>query len=101
MPGDCIARLAARGHEPLEELTIAYAVKGFGMSRGTMLSAIEMMKPGHAVEYVDGTGGPLRPGSTGRRSTSGAGRARARVALPGGEAITVPRHTDVRTCAPS
>jgi hypothetical protein len=43
-PGDCIARLAASGHEPLEELVLAYAVQGIGMSRGTMRSALEAAK---------------------------------------------------------
>ena len=36
--------------------------EGPWMSRGTMLSAIEMMKPGHAVEYVDGAWRPASPG---------------------------------------
>ena len=53
LPGDCIARIAADGHEPLERLTLAYAVKGFGASRGTMRSGLEMMKGGDVV-YEDG-----------------------------------------------
>ena len=48
-PGDCIARLAAEGLEPLDELVLAYAVEGFGMSRGTLRSALEAMKGGDVV----------------------------------------------------
>jgi short subunit dehydrogenase-like uncharacterized protein len=51
-PGDCIARVAAQGLEPLEEIVIAYAVEDFGMSRGTLKSALEMMKGGDLL-YED------------------------------------------------
>ena len=40
-PGDCIAHLTARGREPLAEIVVAYAVKGFGASRGTMRSTLD------------------------------------------------------------
>jgi len=98
VPGDCIARIAARGHEPLDELAIAYSVKGFGMSRGTMLSALEMMKPGAAVEYRDGAWQTANPGVF--RASFEFGPPIGRVPVgpyPAGEAVTVPRHTDVRT----
>ena len=98
VPGDCVARLAARGHEPLEELLLAYWVKDFGMTRGTMRSAIEMLKPGSGVEYRDGDwhtvpAGVFRasfefPPPIGRQPVG---------PYPAGEPITVPRHTDVRT----
>jgi short subunit dehydrogenase-like uncharacterized protein len=92
-PGDCIARLAARGHEPLEELVLAYAVRGFGMSRGTMRSGLEIMKGGDVV-YEDGDWRPAPfgvfrasfefPEPIGRQVMS---------RYPSGEVITVPRHT--------
>ena len=98
VPGDCIARIAARGHEPLDELLLAYWVKDFGMTRGTMRSAIEMLKPGSGVEYRDGElralpSGVFRasfefPPPIGREPVG---------PYPAGEPITVPRHTDVRT----
>jgi short subunit dehydrogenase-like uncharacterized protein len=98
VPGDCIARIAARGHEPLDELLLAYWVKDLGMTRGTMRSAIEMLKPGSGVEYRDGEwrtvpSGVFRasfefPPPIGREPVG---------PYPGGELITVPRHTDVRT----
>jgi short subunit dehydrogenase-like uncharacterized protein len=95
-PGDCIAHLAARGHEPLEELVLAYAVSGFAMTRGTLRSGLEIMKGGDVV-YENG----------GWRSAP-AGVSRAHFDFPApigrqtmsrfasGEVITVPRHTRTR-----
>ncbi len=95
-PGDCIARLAARGREPLEELTVAYAVHGFGASRGTLRSALGMMGA-QAVVYRDGDWRPAPrgvqrasfpfPEPLGRRAVS---------PYPAGEQLTVPRHTDTK-----
>ena len=92
-PGDFIARLAARGHEPLEELVMAYAVKGFGLSRGTMRSGLEIVKGGDVV-YEDGNWRPAPfgvfrasfdfPEPIGRQTMS---------RYPSGEVVTVPRHT--------
>jgi short subunit dehydrogenase-like uncharacterized protein len=95
-PGDCIARLTARGREPLEELVLAYAVRGFGMSRGTMRSGLEIVRGGD-VEYEDGDWRPARfgvfrasfdfPEPIGRQVMS---------RYPSGEVITVPHHTRTR-----
>jgi short subunit dehydrogenase-like uncharacterized protein len=95
-PGDFIARLTAGGHEPLDELVLAYAVKGFGMSRGTMRSGLEIMKGGDVV-YEDGDWRPAPlgvfrgsfdfPEPIGRQAMS---------RYPSGEVITVPRHTRTR-----
>jgi short subunit dehydrogenase-like uncharacterized protein len=97
LPGDLIASLAARDHEPLDELTLAYAVAGFGMSRGTLRSGLEMLST-EDIEYVEGqwrTAGrqPMRetfpfPDPIGVQPV---------VRYPGGEVVTVPRHVDVRT----
>jgi short subunit dehydrogenase-like uncharacterized protein len=96
LPGDCIARIAAEGHEPLDELVLAYDVQDFGMSRGTLRSGLEMMKGGDVV-YDDGdwrpaSGGVFRasfdfPAPIGRKGMS---------RYPSGEVITVPRHTRTR-----
>lgn len=96
VPGDLIAHLAARGHEPLAELVIAYAVEGFGATRGTLRSALEMLKGGDVV-YRDGDWqpagtGPLRasfafPAPVGRQPVA---------QYPSGEVITAPRHVDTR-----
>ena len=91
--GDCIARLAASDLEPLEELTLAYAVEGFGMTRGTLRSGLEMMKGGDVV-YEDEQWKPAPrgvfkatfdfPEPIGRQPMS---------RYPAGEVITVPHHT--------
>jgi short subunit dehydrogenase-like uncharacterized protein len=95
-PGDCIARLAADGLEPLEDITLAYAVEGFGMSRGTLKSGLEMMKGGDVV-YEDERWRPAPkgvfkasfdfPAPIGRQAMS---------RYPSGEVITVPHHTRTR-----
>lgn len=95
VPGDLIAALAARGHEPLELLDVAYAVSSVAVTRGTMRSVLEMLS-GEGVEYRGGTfrraGGPPRGetfdfgGDVGEQPV---------MQYPGGEVVTVPRH--VRT----
>src|SRR4051794_36781326 len=98
VPGDCIARIAARGHEPLDELLLAYWVKDLGMTRGTMRSAIEMLKPGSGVEYRDGAWSTV-PAKVVRASFEfppPIGREPVGF-YPAGEPITVPRHTAVRS----
>jgi len=96
-PGDCIARLAANDLEPLERLTLAYSVKGFGMSRGTMRSGLEMMKGGDVV-YEDRD---WHPAPRGVFRTSFAFPApigeQSMARYPSGEVITVPHHTRTRS----
>lgn len=96
-PGDLLAALTAAELGPLDELTLAYSVRGFGPTRGTALSALGMMSGGD-VEWVDrayreaerttGRGEFDFPSPIGRRRV---GR------YPAGEQITVPRHVDTRT----
>lgn len=95
-PGDCIARLAAEGLEPLEQVELGYSVEGFGASRGTARSALEIMKGGDVV-YVEGAWrSPPRferprtfdfPQPLGRRPVA---------RFPAGEVLTVPRHSRAR-----
>jgi short subunit dehydrogenase-like uncharacterized protein len=92
VPGDMIASLTAAGMEPLDEIAIAYRVGGFGPTRGTALSALEISKGGD-VEWRDGgwrpaprssDGGKFRfPAPVGEKGT---------LRYPAGEQITVPRH---------
>jgi short subunit dehydrogenase-like uncharacterized protein len=91
--GDCIARLAAKDLEPLDELTLAYAVEGFGMTRGTLRSGLEMMKGGDVVyedeQWKAAPRGVFKasfdfPEPIGRQPMS---------RYPAGEVITVPHHT--------
>jgi short subunit dehydrogenase-like uncharacterized protein len=95
-PGDCIAGLAARGHEPLEELLLAYAVRGLGMSRGTMRSALEIAKGGDVL-YEDGDWRPA-PFGVFRASFDFPDPIGHQVMsrYPSGEVVTVPHHTRTR-----
>jgi short subunit dehydrogenase-like uncharacterized protein len=95
-PGDLIAELTAEGMGPLDEIVLAYAVRGFRATRGTMLSTMEIVGGGD-VEYTDGA---LRPasGKTSRgtfRFPPPMGEQRM-IRYPAGEPITVPRHVDTR-----
>jgi short subunit dehydrogenase-like uncharacterized protein len=96
VPGDLIASLTASGLGTLEEIVLAYYVKGFGPTRGTALSALGMLAGGD-VEWRDGA---LLPASqaVGRGTFDfggGIGRQRM-VRYPAGEQITVPRHVRTR-----
>ena len=96
LPGDCIARLAAEGHEPLAELVMAYHVDGFGMSRGTLRSALDAMQSGGVIY----DGGDWRPAPFGVFRASfdfpePLGH-QTMSRYPSGEVITVPRHTQTR-----
>jgi short subunit dehydrogenase-like uncharacterized protein len=95
-PGDCLARLVARGIEPLRELVVAYDVERFGMSRGTLRSALEILKGGDVVyrdeRWQAAPSGIVRasfdfPAPIGRR---------AMTRFASGEVITVPHHTRTR-----
>jgi short subunit dehydrogenase-like uncharacterized protein len=99
VPGDCIAHLAAREHEPLEQLVLAYAVENFGMSRGTLRSGLEIMKGGDVV-YEDGGWRPAPSGvfRAGFDFPAPIG-AQAMSRYPSGEVITVPRHVRTRRVA--
>src|SRR5215212_1389362 len=57
VPGDMIAALTA-GSGPVDEVALAYWVKGFGPTRGTALSALGMMGGGD----VEWRAGELAPG---------------------------------------
>jgi short subunit dehydrogenase-like uncharacterized protein len=95
-PGDCIARLVAEGGEPLEELVLGYSVEGFGMTRGTLRSGLEMMKGGDVV-YEDGSWRPAPRGVSRARFCFPPPLGRQRMSrYPSGEVITVPRHTRTR-----
>jgi len=95
VPGDMLAALTAEGMGSLDEIVLAYAVRGFGATRGTALSALGMLA-GDEKEWRDG-----ELASAGRSVGAGSwefpdpiGRQRM-VRYPAGEHVTVPRH--VRT----
>jgi short subunit dehydrogenase-like uncharacterized protein len=92
VPGDMIAALTADGMGPLDEIVLAYAVRDFGATRGTALSALGVMAGGDA-EWRDG-----QLASAARSVGGGSwdfpdpiGRQRM-LRYPAGEHITVPRH---------
>jgi short subunit dehydrogenase-like uncharacterized protein len=96
VPGDLIAGLTAEGMGPVDEIVIAYSVRGFGATRGTMLSAMEILRGGD-VEYRDGAWQPAsQKASRGSfRFPPPIGEQRM-VHYPAGEPITVPRHVETR-----
>jgi short subunit dehydrogenase-like uncharacterized protein len=94
VPGDMIAALVAAGMEPVDEVAVAYRVGGFGPTRGTALSALQILD-GDAVEWRDSEWHPA-----GRRVDGGTFRfpqpvgEKRTVRYPAGEQITVPRHIE-------
>lgn len=95
VPGDLIASLTA-GPEPVDEVVLAYWVKGFTPTRGTALSVVGMLAGGD-IEWRDGALRPA-PQRVGR-GTWDFGESIGRqhvVRYPAGEHITVPRHVPAR-----
>ena len=91
VPGDMIASLVA-GPGPVDEIALAYWVKGFGPTRGTALSTLGVLAGGD-VEWRDGRLQPA-PQTVGRGTWEFGepiGHQRM-VRYPAGEHITVPRH---------
>src|SRR4051794_27282229 len=88
-PGDMIAALTAEGMEPLDEIVLAYAVRGFGATRGTALSGLGMMSE-RAVEWRDGelASAPWSVGGGSWDFPDPIGRQRM-LRYPAGEHITV------------
>lgn len=95
VPGDVAARLAAEQVDgPLDELVVAYSVKGVGTSRGTRRTIGRVMSQGQ-VAWEDGRLVGSRFGATTRTVPFPFGE-RTVVEWSGTEPLTVPRHTDVR-----
>lgn len=93
--GDCLAALAADDLGPLTAVTVAYAVEHFAMTRGTLRSALEMLRGEGDVVYEDYDWRPAPPERARARMVVGDGPAQAVLRYPAGEVITVPRHVDV------
>ena len=95
VPGDLAARLAAEQVEgTLDEVVVAYSVKGVGTTRGTRRTLAAVMEQGQ-LAWQDGRLVPSRFGATTRTVRFPFGE-RTVVEWGGAEPVTVPRHTDVR-----
>jgi short subunit dehydrogenase-like uncharacterized protein len=96
VPGDLAARLAAEQVDgPLDEIVVAYSVKGVGTSRGTRRTIGHVMGQSQ-VAWQDGRLVPSAFGATTRRVRFPFGE-RTVVEWSGTEPLTVPRHTDVQS----
>jgi short subunit dehydrogenase-like uncharacterized protein len=96
VPGDMIASLTARGMGELDEVTLAYAWKGFTPSQGTARTTLEILS-GASVEWRN-MEWRKSSGSSSRGTfefPAPVGRQRM-VRYPAGEQITVPRHVPTR-----
>ena len=94
--GDMMASLVAEGMGPLDEIVVAYAVRGFSPTRGTALSALGIIA-GDDAEWRDGELVPAS-GGVGRGHwdfPAPVGRQRV-LRYPAGEHIMVPRHVEAR-----
>jgi short subunit dehydrogenase-like uncharacterized protein len=96
VPGDLLSALVSRDVEPVDELVLAYAARGFAATRGTLHSGLEMLRSG-GLEYRDGSLRPAgwRPRRVHFTFPEPIGRL-AMIPYPSGEVLTVPRHTRVR-----
>jgi short subunit dehydrogenase-like uncharacterized protein len=94
VPGDMLAALTAEGIDPLDELVLAYSVRGFGASRGTLRSGLGIIGGGD-VEWRDAELRPAPRGFGGESFDFPQPRGRQRVIrYPSGDHLTVPRHVE-------
>jgi short subunit dehydrogenase-like uncharacterized protein len=94
LPGDLIAALTAGGMGALEEIVVAYCVRGFAPTHGTALSGLEIMRGGDVVWANGDWRAAPRSADGGRwRFPDPLGELRM-LRYPAGEQITVPRHVE-------
>ncbi len=97
VPGDMIASLTADGMGPLDELSLNYAVSGFGPSRGTATTALSQIADDD-VQWLEGEYAPGdRAISRGKFDFGGQLGVQRMTRYPAGEHVTVPRHVNTRT----
>ena len=96
VPGDMLAAVTAEPLSALDDLVVAYAVSGFGATRGTLRSALGVLAGGD-VEWRDGEVASAPRGRGAGTFDFGDPLGRQRVIrLPGGEHVTVPRHVQTQ-----
>jgi short subunit dehydrogenase-like uncharacterized protein len=89
--GDAAAELAAEDLQPCDEVEIAYAIEGFGSTRGTKKSIIKAIST-DGCQHRNSTLVQSRPSDVRREvNFPGIGR-RSASSFPAGEVIMVPRH---------
>jgi len=97
VPGDMIASLTAHDMGPLSELSLNYAVQGFGPSRGTARTALGQIA-GSDIQWLEGEYAPGDPSiSRGKFDFGGSIGVQRMTRYPAGEHVTVPRHVETRT----
>jgi short subunit dehydrogenase-like uncharacterized protein len=94
VPGDLIAALTAEGMGPLEEIVVAYCVKGFTPTHGTALSGLEIMRGGDVVWSKGDWRDAPRSADGGRWHFPDPIGEQRMLRYPAGEQITVPRHIE-------
>lgn len=92
--GDGAAALAAKGLGALDSIEVTYHWSNAEMSRGTRLSAVEILIEGGA-ELQDGRFVPIRPGAV--REVRFQDKPRKAIAWAGGECIMAPNYLSVRS----
>ena len=91
---DCAAAMAAAALDTVDEVSVVYALHGFGTSRGTRASALTAVARG-GWQHLRGAR-TAEPPAAQVRTVSLPGGGEATVAsFPSGEVLTVPRHLDV------
>lgn len=96
VPGDLLCHETAAAVGPVAHLTLAYDIKDFGMTRGSMHSVLQMYTGGEVAWargwWTDQVEGPIRRDPV---LFDGDAKPAPTVRWPAGEIITVPRHVDV------
>ena len=96
VPGDMLAAVTAQPLGAIDELVVAYAVSGFGASRGTLRSALGVLAGGDFEWRDGGVASPPRGRGAGSFDFGDPlGRQRV-IRLPAGEHVTVPRHVQTQ-----
>lgn len=96
---DAAAEVAGRELEPCEEVSIVYAISGFGASRGTKKSVLRVMS-GEGYLYREGRLVRARLGAVRRSVHMPGGQKLVALSFPGGEVIHVPQHVETRSVIP-
>jgi short subunit dehydrogenase-like uncharacterized protein len=93
--GDLLAHIVSEGVGSIDDVTVAYGVRGWRLTRGSRLTVLKVS--GGRTVFV---GGAQRPGARRLRASNfdfGPGLGRRRVfEFPTGEVLTLPRHVATR-----